>query len=66
MEQIGEYGNQLVYNHHRNQIFLDDMSDTSESDSESDGGQDKIESDLESDGVQDKIIETMVVDNVTV
>ena len=58
MEQFDEYCNELVYNRNGKQIFLDDMNDTSESDSESDGGYVEIES--------DSIIETAVVDGVTV
>ena len=58
MKQFDEYCNELVYNRNGKQIFLDDMNDTSESDSESDGGYVEIES--------DSIIETAVVDGVTV
>ena len=39
------------------------MNNTSKSDLKSEGGQDKIESDSETDGVQNKSIETVVLED---
>ena len=66
IHQIDEYSNEFFYNRNGDQINIDDINNTSESDLESEGSQEAIESDSEIEGVQNDVIKTVVFDGVRV